>query len=152
MHNECSQKLFLSHELLLKRIKDMSGVHVWTRIENRQFSYKSYYMWRAYLKATNRLSKVRLKAHPLNKNKRGLLIIHFINHTCGVHINESSHAIIIIKWVLPTQYLSCIFMQMVSYLFRYGNKSVLFGNKWRIGAPGIVNNNTKIIDFKWRFS
>ena len=39
-----------------------------------------------------------------------------------------------------------------SYLFRHGKKSVPFGRKWRISAPGIVINNPKIIDlFSYKF-
>ena len=41
---------------------------------------------------------------------------------------------------------------MESYPFRKSHKSVLFGQKWRIRAPGIVSNNLKIIDlFCYKF-
>ena len=34
----------------------------------------------------------------------------------------------------------------------HGKKTVLFGQKWRISAPGIVINNPKIIDlFSYKF-
>ena len=33
------------------------------------------------------------------------------------------------------------------YLFLHGKKTVLFGQKWRISAPGIVINNPKVIKF-----
>ena len=40
----------------------------------------------------------------------------------------------------------------VSYPFLHGKKTVLFGQKWRISAPGIVINNPKIIDlFSYKF-
>ena len=40
----------------------------------------------------------------------------------------------------------------ISSLFRHGKKSVPFGYKWRISAPGIVINNPKIIDlFSYKF-
>ena len=39
-----------------------------------------------------------------------------------------------------------------TYLFLHEKKSVLFGQKWRISAPGIVINNPKIIDlFSYKF-
>ena len=41
---------------------------------------------------------------------------------------------------------------MRSYPFLLGKKTVLFGQKWRISAPGIVINNPKIIDlFSYKF-
>ena len=44
------------------------------------------------------------------------------------------------------------FMRCCPYLFLHGKKSVLFGQKWRISAPGIVINNPKIIDlFRTKF-
>ena len=39
-----------------------------------------------------------------------------------------------------------------SYLFRHGKKSVPFGHKWRISAPGIVIINPKIMHlFGYKF-
>ena len=39
-----------------------------------------------------------------------------------------------------------------AYLFRHWKKSVPFGRKWRISAPGIVINIPKIIDlFSYKF-
>ena len=38
-------------------------------------------------------------------------------------------------------------LTIFSYLYRHGKKSVPFGHKWRISAPGIVINNPKIINF-----
>ena len=41
---------------------------------------------------------------------------------------------------------------MESYPYRKSHKSVLFGQKWRISAPGIVINNPKMIDlFSYKF-
>ena len=43
-------------------------------------------------------------------------------------------------------------LNIVTYLFRHGNKSAPFGHKWRISAPRIVINNPKIIDlFSYKF-
>ena len=37
-------------------------------------------------------------------------------------------------------------LTIFSYLYRHGKKSVPFGHKWRISAPGIFINNPKMID------
>ena len=43
-------------------------------------------------------------------------------------------------------------LTLEAHLFLHGKKSVLFGQKWRISAPGIIINNPKIIDlFSYKF-
>ena len=42
--------------------------------------------------------------------------------------------------------------ELQTYPFLHGKKTALFGQKWRISAPGIVINNPKIIDlFSYKF-